>query len=124
MDEDNSVSSFVDRRTPESIREIDLLPDDAVADLRTIASRMAASRLSAPPSVGSTSSGSASATNSASSERPSRPRYAAGSAQPMHSQWHGSAVTSQGRRCEKKEEVGKRDEMDEKHNDNDMVLIL
>jgi len=47
-DEDDSVSSSVGRRSSSayrslrSIREIDLLPDDAVADLRAIASRMAA----------------------------------------------------------------------------------
>ncbi|KAL6858766.1 hypothetical protein ACP4OV_017768 [Aristida adscensionis] len=46
-DEDDSVSSSVGRRSTayrslRSIREIDLLPDDAVADLRAIASRMAA----------------------------------------------------------------------------------
>ncbi|XP_062196323.1 exocyst complex component EXO70B1-like [Phragmites australis] len=46
-DEDDSVSSSIGRRSSayrslRSIREIDLLPDDAVADLRTIASRMAA----------------------------------------------------------------------------------
>ena len=47
-DEDDSVSSSVGRRRSSayrslrSIREIDLLPDDAVADLRAIASRMAA----------------------------------------------------------------------------------
>ncbi|CAD6240632.1 unnamed protein product [Miscanthus lutarioriparius] len=44
--EDDSVSS-IDRRSTayrslRSIREIDLLPDDAVADLRAIASHMAA----------------------------------------------------------------------------------
>ncbi|XP_040382836.1 exocyst complex component EXO70B1-like [Oryza brachyantha] len=46
VDEDDSVSSSVGRRSSyrslPSIREIDLLPDDAVADLRAIASRMAA----------------------------------------------------------------------------------
>ncbi|KAL5232462.1 hypothetical protein ABZP36_031238 [Zizania latifolia] len=46
VDEDDSVSSSVGRRSSYrsllSIREIDLLPDDAVADLRAIASRMAA----------------------------------------------------------------------------------
>ncbi|XP_066351905.1 exocyst complex component EXO70B1-like [Miscanthus floridulus] len=46
-DEDDSVSSSIGRRSTayrslRSIREIDLLPDDAVADLRAIASRMAA----------------------------------------------------------------------------------
>ncbi|KAL6647390.1 hypothetical protein ACP70R_014827 [Stipagrostis hirtigluma subsp. patula] len=46
-DEDDSVSSTIGRRSSayrslRSIREIDLLPDDAVADLRAIASRMAA----------------------------------------------------------------------------------
>ncbi|PWZ19240.1 hypothetical protein Zm00014a_029304 [Zea mays] len=45
-DEDNSVSSIGRRSTAyrslRRIREIDLLPDDAVADLRAIASRMAA----------------------------------------------------------------------------------
>ncbi|KAJ1268717.1 hypothetical protein BS78_07G156600 [Paspalum vaginatum] len=46
-DEDDSVSSSIGRRSSayrslRSIREIDLLPDDAVADLRAIASRMAA----------------------------------------------------------------------------------
>uniref|UniRef100_A0A0E0AW85 Exocyst subunit Exo70 family protein n=1 Tax=Oryza glumipatula TaxID=40148 RepID=A0A0E0AW85_9ORYZ len=46
VDEDDSVSSLVGRRSSyrslPSIREIDLLPDDAVSDLRAIASRMAA----------------------------------------------------------------------------------
>ncbi|KAK3123579.1 hypothetical protein QOZ80_8AG0633050 [Eleusine coracana subsp. coracana] len=47
-EEENSVSSSIGRRSSaayrslRSIREIDLLPDDAVADLRAIASRMAA----------------------------------------------------------------------------------
>ncbi|KAL6661601.1 hypothetical protein ACP70R_000985 [Stipagrostis hirtigluma subsp. patula] len=46
-DDDDSVSSTIGRRSSayrslRSIREIDLLPDDAVADLRAIASRMAA----------------------------------------------------------------------------------
>ncbi|CAO2173023.1 unnamed protein product [Urochloa humidicola] len=46
-DEDESVSASIGRRSSayrslRSIREIDLLPDDAVADLRAIASRMAA----------------------------------------------------------------------------------
>ncbi|CAL5012834.1 unnamed protein product [Urochloa decumbens] len=47
-DEDDSVSASIGRRSSaayrslRSIREIDLLPDDAVADLRAIASRMAA----------------------------------------------------------------------------------
>nr|CAB3503173.1 unnamed protein product [Digitaria exilis] len=46
-EEDSSVSSSIGRRSSayrslRSIREIDLLPDDAVADLRAIASRMAA----------------------------------------------------------------------------------
>jgi exocyst complex component 7 len=46
-DEEDSVSSTIGRRSSayrslRSIREIDLLPDDAVADLRAIASRMAA----------------------------------------------------------------------------------
>ena len=45
--EDDSVSSSIGHRSIayrslRSIREIDLLPDDAVADLRAIASRMAA----------------------------------------------------------------------------------
>ncbi|CAO2206925.1 unnamed protein product [Urochloa humidicola] len=46
-DEDESVAASIGRRSSayrslRSIREIDLLPDDAVADLRAIASRMAA----------------------------------------------------------------------------------
>ncbi|CAL5001777.1 unnamed protein product [Urochloa decumbens] len=47
-DEDDSASASIGRRSSaayrslRSIREIDLLPDDAVADLRAIASRMAA----------------------------------------------------------------------------------
>jgi hypothetical protein len=46
-DDDDSVSASIGRRSSayrslRSIREIDLLPDDAVADLRAIASRMAA----------------------------------------------------------------------------------
>ncbi|KAG8047602.1 hypothetical protein GUJ93_ZPchr0008g11615 [Zizania palustris] len=46
VDEDDSVSSSVGRKSSYrsllSIREIDLLPDDAIADLRAIACRMAA----------------------------------------------------------------------------------
>nr|XP_051206085.1 exocyst complex component EXO70H1-like [Lolium perenne] len=46
VDEDDPVAYRVGRRSSyrslRSIREIDLLPDDAVADLRAIASRMAA----------------------------------------------------------------------------------